>query len=135
MDKFEEKTLVFFAKEFNFSFEYLKSLAEFLESLRDFSHHLSENHYYSENINRKVMSLNLESHLIALELKNLEAQASKFYAEVHKQFLAGKKPSIDKKSFSTFANQVDSCNGKVYSLCVGLQELVMQIKKEQGEKL
>ena len=134
-DKADEKTYVLFAKECDFSFKSLEGLTTFFESLRDFSHHLSENHYYSDNINKKVMGANLELHSLALELHQLDAEANPFFATANKAILAAKTPEVDKKKFADFKQRLETAATKVYGLNASLRQLVEEIKREYGEKV
>lgn len=133
-EKAEEKTYAFFASECDFSFKYLEGLTNFFESLRDFSHHLSENHYYSEAMNKKVMTANLELHSLALELHELDITADEFFSTVHKAILANKKPAIDQKAFSVFKQRLEATRKRVFDVNTALKQLVNDIKREYGEK-
>ena len=133
-EKKQEETAAFFAKEFNFSFDSLHQLVDFFDDLREFSHHLSENHYYSEAINKKVIAINLDIHLLSLELPCLELIGCKFYNEAHKAILAEKKPEIDKSSFEAFYKQLNATEKKALETNQSLQKLVNEIKIEYGGK-
>ncbi|MBI4406512.1 hypothetical protein HY571_01210, partial [Candidatus Micrarchaeota archaeon] len=132
-DKAEEKTHVFFAREVKFDYKSLEALCDFFESLRDFSHHLSENHYYSENINKNLVKMNLDMHALGLEIRELEATGAEFYSSVHCCFLAAEKPVVDKKRFSEFSGQVGAAWSKAHGISAGLKALVEGIKTEYGK--
>lgn len=134
-DKAEEKTYVFFAKECDFSFKSLEGLTNFFESLRDFSHHLSENHYYSENMNKKVMAANLELHSLSLELHEIDITAEELFSNVHKAVLAGKVPEVNKKSIDEFKKRLETARLRVFNVSATLKQLVSDIKREYGEKV
>src|SRR3989338_8516627 len=101
-EKAEEKTRAFFAREFDFTFATIEDLLHFFESLRDLTHHLTESHYYSENVNKKVMVNTFDLHACGLELKQLETEGNEFFNEGQKAFLAGKAPQVDAKAFKAF---------------------------------
>ena len=134
-DKADEKTQVFFAKELDFSFERLDGLTSFFESLREFSHHLSENHYYSESINKRVMSATLELHSISLELHEIGATVNQFYSTVHKAILAETKPIVNQKQFGELKQRFAAAEQRVFDLSASLKKLVDEIKREYGEKV
>lgn len=134
-DKAEEKTNVFFAKECDFSFKSLEALTNFFDSLRDFSHHLSENHYYSENLNKKVMTANLELHSLSLELREIDVTAEEFFSNVNKAVLAGKTPAVDKKDFAEFKKRLETARSRVFGISSTLKQLVADMKREYGEKI
>ncbi len=132
-DKAEEKTHIFFARELRFDYKLLEALCDYFESLREFSHHLSENHYYSENINKSLVKINLDMHALGLEIRELEATGAKFYSSVHRCFLVGEKPVIDKSTFAQFSSRVEAAWGKAEQLSSGLKTLVESIKTEYGK--
>ncbi len=134
-EKFDEEVAVFFAKEFAFSFGSVKGLLDFFDELREFSHHLSENHYYSENINKRIMALNLEVHSLALELAKIDAEASKFHASAEAGLMAGKSPVINKLEFEALRANLENNYKKVIELNDSLQKLVRDVKQEYNGKV
>lgn len=133
-EKIEEQVAEYFAKEHAFSFHALDNLLDLFDSLRDFSHHLSENHYYSEVINKKVMAINLDLHLLSLQLPLLETEGKTLNTEVTVAILAGKKPSLNKAIFEAFKKKFSENKTRVIELNESLQVLVKEIKVEYGSK-
>lgn len=134
-DKAQEKANVFFAKEFDFTFATLEDLLQFFDSLRDLTHHLTESHYYSESVNKKVMLITFDLHACGLELKQLEAEGNEFFNDAQKAFLASKTPQIDAKAFKLFVQKCTAAKKTVFGLNTSLQNLVKEIKKEYSEKV
>ncbi len=134
-EKIEEQVAEFFAKEFSFTFNSVEGLHDLFNSLREFSHHLSENHYYSEAINKKVMSINLDLHSLSLELPRIAEQANSFDDEATIALLAGKKPSISKSDFESFKKKLADSRKRVVELNESLQILVKEIKAEYNGKV
>ncbi len=134
-DKADEKTRVFFAKEFDFTFATLEDLLQFFDSLRELTHHLTESHYYSENVNKKVMVITFDLHACGLELKQLELEGNEFFNEGQKAFLAAKPPQIDVKAFKAFVQKCQTAKKTVLELNDSLKNLVKEIKKEYSEKV
>ncbi len=134
-DKAEEKTRAFFAREFDFTFATLDDLIQFFDSLRELTHHLTESHYYSENVNKKVMVITFDLHACGLELKQLELEGNEFFNEGQKAFFAGKEPQIDRKVFGAFVQKCQTSKKAVLELNDSLKNLVKEIKKEYSEKI
>ena len=133
-DKAEEKTHAFFAREFDYNFATLEDLLGFFDSLRELTHHLTESHYYSENVNKKVMAITFDLHACGLELKQLEAEGNEFFNDGQTAFLASKQPQIDAKAFKAFVQRSQTCRKTVFDLNTALQNLVKEIKREYSEK-
>lgn len=130
----DEKVAAYFAKEFDFSFDQLHSLLEFFEAMREFSHHLTENHYYSESLNSKVVNCTLELHALALELNSVELQAGELGAEAGKAIITGQEPSIDKGSFAAFQKKFTETRQRSLAVHASLLQLVEEIKREYQQK-
>ena len=130
----DEKVAVYFAREFGFSFDQLHSLMEFFDAMREFSHHLTENHYYSETLNSKVVNCTLELHSLALELKAVELQAGELGAEACTAILTGKEPNIDKTLFAAFQNRFAEARKRSLAVHASLLQLVDEIKREYQQK-
>ena len=133
-EKIEEQVAEYFAKEHSFSFRALDNLLDLFDSLRDFSHHLSENHYYSEAINKKVMAINLDIHLLSLQLPILETEGKTLNNEATIAILAGEKPTLNKAIFETYKKKISNNKVRVVELNESLQVLVKEIKFEYNGK-
>ncbi len=131
----DEQASAYFAKEFNFSFEQLDCLIDFFDSLRDFAHHLTENHYYSESLNKSVADCTLELHSISLELNAVELEGREISVEATKAIAAAKSPNIDKSTFANFKKKFDNVRKKSLALHDSLFKLVDEIKREYKQKV
>ncbi|MFH0713026.1 MAG: hypothetical protein V1722_00905 [Candidatus Micrarchaeota archaeon] len=134
-EKIEEKTNTFFAKEFSFSFKALDNTLELFDSVREFCHHISEAHYYSETINKKIFAMTLDVHLLSLQLPLLQKQARELYSEAEIAIDAGKTPTIQKKSIDELKIQLQTVDKKINELNTSLQKLVSDIKIEANGKV
>lgn len=130
----DEKVAAYFAKEFDFSFDEVHALLDFFEAMRDFSHHLTENHYYSETLNSKVVNCTLELHALALELKAVELQAGDFSTKASKAILSDRAPAIVKNAFTDFQKRFAETRKRCLAVHASLLSLVEEIKKEYQQK-
>ena len=134
-EKIEEQVAAYFAKELSFTFSEVKNVLEFFESMREFSHHLSENHYYSEGINKRVMGINLDIHSLSLELPQLQLEGYGYYDVVEVALLSAKTPQLDKGKFEDFRKHLATAKKKAVDLNTVLQKLVGEIRLEYSGKV
>lgn len=115
----------------------LKELADFVDTIGEFTQYLGANQYYGDNVNKKVALLNVDAQAAALEIEELIVRAGALRDETKKTILAKKKFSKtsgaggDGASFSKCVNDFEK---RVLALNARALALTRELRSEFGKK-
>jgi hypothetical protein len=109
----------------------LKELADFVDTIGEFSQYLGTNQYYSEEVNKKVALLNVDAQAAALEIEEIIVRAGALRDAVKRCLLAKKKNFPENNGF---AEKIAAFEKRVLELNERALALTRELRCEFGKK-
>ncbi len=112
----------------------LKELADFVETIGEFTQYLGTNQYYSEDVNKKVALLNVDAQASALECEELIVRAGALRDAVKRCVLEKKKSFPASADAGALAGKTAALEKKLFELNERAIALTRELRCEFGKK-